>query len=101
MGRKLRLVNVEPKDKKGETYRVITEAGYDLILGRDGWDQPGDEYTEDELIELCRDADAIIIGSREACMRRFIESDSRVRNAVRSPNGSRGPAGTAGNTAAR
>ena len=31
MGRKLRLVNVEPKDKKGETYRVIIDAGYDLI----------------------------------------------------------------------
>jgi D-3-phosphoglycerate dehydrogenase len=77
--RKWLVVNVEPKDKAGETYRIMEEAGCTLVLGRDGWDHPKDEYTEAELIDLCRDADAIIIGSREQVTRRFIESVPKLR----------------------
>jgi D-3-phosphoglycerate dehydrogenase / 2-oxoglutarate reductase len=79
MGSKMVLFKVEPKDKSGETYRIIRDAGYELVLGRDGWDHPGDEYTEEELIELCRDADALIVGSREKITRRFMASIPKLR----------------------
>jgi len=79
LGKKMVLVNVEPKDKLGETYKIIKDAGYNLILGKDGWDHPKDEYAEDELIELCRDADAIIVGSRDLFTRKVIESLPRLR----------------------
>jgi len=74
-----RVVNIEPKDKSGETYQIMRDAGCDLILGRDGWDYPKDEYAEDELIELCKDADAVIVGSREKITRRFMDSVPQLR----------------------
>ena len=79
MDRRWYVVNVEPKDKTGETYRMIREAGCELILGRDGWDYPGDEYNEEDLIDLCRNADAVLVGSREQITRRFIESAPNLR----------------------
>jgi phosphoglycerate dehydrogenase-like enzyme len=77
--KKLLVVNVEPMDKTRKTYRILEEAGYELILGRDGWDRPGDEYTEEDLIELCKDTDAIIGSSRERYTRRLIESIPNLR----------------------
>jgi D-3-phosphoglycerate dehydrogenase / 2-oxoglutarate reductase len=79
MVKKWRVVNVEPMDKTGETYRLMEEAGCELILGRDGWNHPGDVYTEDELINLCRGADAIIAHSRDRYPRRLIESIPNLR----------------------
>ena len=77
--KKMVIVNVEPKDQTGETYKLIREAGFELILGRNGWDHPGEEYSEAELIELCREADALIVGSRELFTRAVIESAPRLR----------------------
>ncbi|OGP62608.1 MAG: hypothetical protein A2170_09305 [Deltaproteobacteria bacterium RBG_13_53_10] len=57
----------------------MEDAGCDLILGRDGLDFPWDEYTEEELIQLCKGADAIIGGSRERYTRRLIESIPNLR----------------------
>jgi len=74
-----RVVVVEPVDRTGESYRMLREAGCEVILGRDGWDYPGDAYTEDEIIELCRGADAIIARSRDRYSRRLIESLPNLR----------------------
>ncbi len=79
MEKKWLVVNVEPMDKTGETFRIMEEAGCQLVLGRDGWNHPGDEYTEDELIELCKNADAIIAHSRDHYTRRLIESIPNLR----------------------
>lgn len=77
--RKWLVVNVEPMDKSGETYRILRENGCELVLGRDGWDHPGDEYTEEGLIDLCENADAIIAHSRDRYTRRLIESIPNLR----------------------
>ncbi len=77
--KKWRVVNVEPVDQSGETYRIVREAGCELVLGRNAWEHPGDEYTEDELIDFCRGADAIIGGSRERFTKRLIESIPNLR----------------------
>jgi phosphoglycerate dehydrogenase-like enzyme len=73
------VANAEPKDKSGETYRILREAGCELVLGRDSWDYPEDEYTEDELIELCNNADVIFAGSRDLFTKRLIESIPNLR----------------------
>ena len=79
MDGKWRVVNVEPVDKTGETYSILQEAGCELIFGRDSFEHPGDRYSEDELIELCKDADAIIGASRERFTERLIESIPNLR----------------------
>jgi phosphoglycerate dehydrogenase-like enzyme len=76
MGRKCVFVNVEPSDDSGETYRTIRETGCELILGVEG---AGRRYTDDQLIELCRNADAVTGGSREKFTRRVIESLPKLR----------------------
>ncbi len=77
--KKFLVVNVEPMDKSGKTYRILEEAGCEIVLGRDGWDHPGDEYSEEELIKFCKGADAIIGGSRERYTKRLIESIPNLR----------------------
>jgi D-3-phosphoglycerate dehydrogenase len=58
---------------------MLREAGCEVILGRDGWDYPGDAYTEEEIIELCKSADGIIARSRDYYTRRLIESIPNLR----------------------
>ena len=77
--KKLLVVNVEPMDHSGKTYKTLREAGCEIVFGRDGWEYPGDEYTEDELIRLCEGADAILVGSRDRYTRRLIESIPNLR----------------------
>ena len=79
MGEKWRVVIVEPVDRSGESYRMLREADCEVILGRDGWDYPGDAYTEEEMIELCKNADGIIARSRDHYTRRLIESIPNLR----------------------
>jgi D-3-phosphoglycerate dehydrogenase len=76
---KWRVVVVEPVDRSGDSYRMLREAGCEVILGRDGWDYPGDAYTEEGIIELCRGADGIIARSRDHYTRRLIESIPNLR----------------------
>jgi D-3-phosphoglycerate dehydrogenase len=79
MKERWRVVIVEPVDRSGESYRMLREAGCEVILGRDGWDYPGDAYTEEEMIELCKGADGIIARSRDHYSRRLIESIPNLR----------------------
>jgi phosphoglycerate dehydrogenase-like enzyme len=79
MGGKWLVVNVEPMDNTGESYRILRKAGCELVLGRDGWKHPGDGYTEEELIELCKSADAIIGCSRDRYTRRLIQAIPNLR----------------------
>ena len=73
------VVDVDPMDISDENNRIFREAGCELIQGRNLWDYPASPYTEDEVIELCKDADAIIVGSREQYTRRIIESIPNLR----------------------
>lgn len=72
------VVITEPMDPSGESHRLLEENGCKVILGRPIWEHPDWAYTEDELIELCRDADAAIISTRDLFTRRFMESARRL-----------------------
>lgn len=76
--RKWKVVINEPMDTTGKTHQLLENAGCKVILGR-SISEAGNGYTEDELIELCRDADAVIGASRERYTRRFMENCSRLK----------------------
>lgn len=69
----------EPVDYEGATHRMLEERGCEVILGRPIWEHPGWRYTDEELIEACRDADAVMGASRESYTRKFMESAKRLR----------------------
>ncbi len=76
MERKWVVVKTDPSDQSGETYRIMRDQGCELILGVQG---AGRRYTDDQLIELCKDADAVTGGSREKFTRHVIESLPKLR----------------------
>lgn len=73
-----RVVVADPLDIPAESRRVLRENGCELVLGRRTAEHEDCAYTEDELIGLCRDADAAIVSSRDLFTRRFMESARRL-----------------------
>lgn len=69
----------EPMDKNGESHRLLEAADIKVRLGRSSWEHPGWVYTDEELIELCQDVDAVLGGSRERYTARFMEACPRLR----------------------
>ncbi|MBI4495287.1 MAG: phosphoglycerate dehydrogenase [Chloroflexi bacterium] len=57
----------------------LEEAGCEVVLGRSVDQFPDLAYTEDELIEMLRDADAAIVSTREQVTRRILEAAPRLR----------------------
>jgi D-3-phosphoglycerate dehydrogenase len=57
----------------------LEAAGCEVILGRSFDAFPGEPYSEDELIELLRDADAAIVSTRESVTRGILEACPRLR----------------------
>lgn len=73
------VIITEPMDKTGQSHRLLEENGCKVILGRTIWEHPDWPYTEDELIELCGNADAAIVSTRDLFTSRFMESLNRLR----------------------
>lgn len=73
------VVITEPMDQTGESHRFLEENGCKVILGRSIWDHAGWPYTEDELIELCANVDAVMVSTRDLFTRRFMESSKTLR----------------------
>ena len=48
MSGKWLVVDFEPLDKTGETYRILKKAGCKLVLGRDGYDLWLSKFKEKE-----------------------------------------------------
>jgi D-3-phosphoglycerate dehydrogenase / 2-oxoglutarate reductase len=69
-----RLVIVEPLDFSGATHERLERAGCEVVLGRAMWDDPDRRYTENELVDLCRGARAVMGASRERYGRGFFEA---------------------------
>ena len=69
----------EPIDFSGETHKMLEDAGCDVTIGRSIWEHPGWAYTEDQMIEQCRDVDAVMGASRDRYTRRLMEECPRLK----------------------
>lgn len=73
-----RVVATGPWEDPPGWQEPLETAGGEVVLGRSFDAFPGDPYSEDELIELLRDADAAIVSTRERVTRRVLESCPRL-----------------------
>jgi D-3-phosphoglycerate dehydrogenase len=76
---KFKVVINEPNDFTGESYKLLDGLA-EVIYGKPRWETSKPEYySQDQLVELCRDADAVICGSRESFTRGFMEKCPKLR----------------------
>lgn len=66
---------------------LLEEEGCEVILGRSFDRFPGLEYSEEELIELLQDADAVLVSTRDRITDRVLEACSRLRIVAKSTIG--------------
>ena len=78
MAERMRIVAVGPWDRPGWA-AALTAAGHEVIEGRSIEHFPGQPYSQAEMIELCRDADAVLVSSRDRMTRPIIEASPRLR----------------------
>ena len=78
MGGRWRVVASGPWDDPG-WQAPLEEAGCEVVLGRSSDQFPDKAYSEDELIDLCRDADAVIVSTRERVTRRVLAACPRLQ----------------------
>jgi len=78
MAERWRVVATGPWDEPN-WQAPLEEAGCEVILGRSFESHPGDAYSEDELIDLLRDADAAIVSTRELITRRILAALPRLK----------------------
>lgn len=65
-----------------QEFDPLREAGHEVVLGRPV-DQPGRRpYTDEELVEWCRDADVVITSHLDGISRPVLESAERLRLVV-------------------
>ncbi len=65
-----------------QEFEPLREVGHEVILGRPV-DQPGRRpYTEEELVEWCRDADVIMVSHLDTISRPVLEAAERLRLVV-------------------
>ena len=69
---------IEPMDGCEETYKCLEERGCELILGPPV-SQFKNKYTEEELIELCNDVDAIMAMTRDPITPDLLDTCSKLR----------------------
>jgi D-3-phosphoglycerate dehydrogenase len=74
----MRIVAVGPWDRPGWT-APLGAAGHVVIEGRSIEQFPGQPYSQAELIELVKDADAVLVSSRDKMTRSIIEACPRLR----------------------
>jgi len=71
------VVVADTMDPTGESHDYLERAGVDVVVGRPLWDP--EELSEDALLDLVRDADAIVGGARERFTRRVLSECPRLR----------------------
>jgi D-3-phosphoglycerate dehydrogenase len=82
MPQKMKVFLSSPFSNQEEAYQEIEEAGLSLIRGRSYEEFRDRPYTEDELIVLCKDVDAIFASSRDPLTRRVLEAAERLQLVV-------------------
>lgn len=68
----------EPNDGLDDTFQILKDLGCRVVTGPPV-SCAGQGYSEDELVELCRDADAFFGMSREVITRRILEASPKLR----------------------
>jgi D-3-phosphoglycerate dehydrogenase len=66
-------------DFDGGTHRELEALGIEVACGREMWDEPERVMSEAELIERCRDVDAVMGSSRDRFTRGLLEACPRLR----------------------
>jgi D-3-phosphoglycerate dehydrogenase len=74
----MRIVAVGPWDKPGWT-APLEAAGHTVVEGRSIEQFPGMPYSQAELIDLVKDADAVLVSSRDKMTRTIIEACPKLR----------------------
>lgn len=78
MGREY-IVSTGPWDCPPGWWEPLEAAGYEVRAGRSFDDFPGTPYSEDELIELLKDADAALVSTRERITARVLNACPRLK----------------------
>jgi D-3-phosphoglycerate dehydrogenase len=78
-GRAPRVFINEILDFDGTTHRELERAGVCVTYGREMWNDPARVMSEAQLIEACRDADAVMGSSRDRFTRGLFEACPRLR----------------------
>ncbi len=78
MDRRWRVVATGPWEQPN-WQTPLEQAGCEVILGRSFDRFPGDAYSEEELIELLRDADAALVSTRDRITRRVLANLPRLK----------------------
>jgi D-3-phosphoglycerate dehydrogenase len=78
MTQSMRVVAVGPWDRPGWA-TALEAAGHEVVEGRSIEHFPGQPYSQDELIALVQDADAVLVSSRDRMTREIIEACPRLR----------------------
>ena len=73
-----KVVATGPWDEPG-WQEPLERGGCEVVLGRSFDRHPGQAYTEDELIDLLRDADAVLVSTRETITRRVLENCPKLK----------------------
>lgn len=75
---KFNVVIAEPNDGMDDTFQILKDLGCHVFVGPpvSCADQV---YSEDQLVELCRDADVFLGMSRETVTRRVLENSKHLR----------------------
>lgn len=73
-----KVVIAEPNDGMDDTFQILKDLGCEVVVGRpvSCADQV---YSEDEIISMCKDADAFFGMSRETITRRVLENCPKMR----------------------
>jgi phosphoglycerate dehydrogenase-like enzyme len=74
----MRIVAVGPWDRPGWT-APLEAAGHEVVEGRSIEQFPGLPYPQAELIDMIKDADAVLVSSRDKLTRPIIEACPRLR----------------------
>jgi D-3-phosphoglycerate dehydrogenase / 2-oxoglutarate reductase len=78
MPKSWRVVATGPWERPG-WQAPLEEAGCEVVLGRSFDQFPGLAYSDEELIELLADADAVLVSTRERLSRRVLEALPRLK----------------------
>src|SRR3970282_1191830 len=79
MAERRRVVASGPWDDDPGWQAGLEQAGCEVLLGRFFNRFPGEAYSENELIDLFSDADAVLVSTRERVTRRVLEACPRLR----------------------
>lgn len=73
-----KVVATGPWDEPG-WQEPLEQAGCEVVLGRSFDRHPGDAYSEAEMAELLKDADAALVSTRELVTKRVLEQCPKLR----------------------